>query len=327
MVDARMPWHHQVGHDDQVAGARVIRVEDGSGDGARLVEVWTPGGLQADLLLDRALDVHAVRVGGRSVAWIGPPGLARRHAYEPAGFGWLRTFHGGLVVTCGLEHFGGPAARSAAEYAPPDERQIELGEHGRISHQAAALLRCEVVRGVDPAIVVTGEVTQAALYAEQFRLRRTYRFLLDDPEIELTDEVTNVGSLPTRQVIVYHMNFGYPLVDERTGLNMETAAGPMRAEYGPLGPATPEQVDRVELARDRAGWAHASIVNPAVGLSAHLAFDAATLPAFFIWKLARMRANVLGLNPASDWNSAEASPLEPGSTRTYRWRLRFPASS
>ena len=318
-----LPWELQVAHDEQMYGSRLVRVEDGSGEGARLLEVWTPTGLQVDFVLDRAFDLHTVRFRGRPISWMGPSGLQRRHQHEPIGFGWLRTFHGGLVITCGLEHFGSPAVRSAAEFAPPDDRRVELGEHGRISHQGASLVRCEVEAGTEPAFVIAGQVRQAALYGEQYVLRREYRLPLMRPEISLVDTVTNVGPLPTRHVLVYHVNFGYPLVDATAELAFDSDAGTIQETYGPLGPSTPEEVIAHRLVADADGWSEATIRNTDAALSVTIAYDASTLPVLYVWKLARHRANVLGLSPASHVTSDDAAPLEPGGQRSYRWCLRL----
>jgi hypothetical protein len=105
-----------------------------------------PSGLQIEVLLDRGFDLFTARFRGVPLSWMGPPGLRPRTLYEPGGFGWLRTFHGGLLVTCGLDHFGGPTRRPTPEHAPPDQRLVDFGEHGRVSHEAAALVRCEVAR-------------------------------------------------------------------------------------------------------------------------------------------------------------------------------------
>jgi hypothetical protein len=324
-VHLGLPWYLQVAHDEQMYGSRLVRIEDGSGEGARLLEVWTPAGLHIDFMLDRAFDIHTVRFGGRPISWMGPSGIKRRHQHEPTGFGWLRTFHGGLVVTCGLEHFGSPATRDASEFAPPDRRRVEFGEHGRISHQGASLARCEVEAGADPAFVIVGQVRQAALYGEQYVLRREYRLPLLRPEISLVDTVTNVGPLPTRHVLVYHMNFGYPLVDAPAMLTLDTDAGRIESRYGPLGPSTPEEVTAHRLLCDEEGWAEAAFRNPDASLSATLAYDTSTLPVLYVWKLARERANVLGLSPASHLVPDDADPLEADGRRTYRWRLRIGA--
>ena len=296
----RLPWQKLVAHDDQLFGSRVVRVEGGSGDGSRLLEVWTPAGLHLEFDLDRAMDLYTVRFEGQPISWLGPPGLQTRHQFEPSEFGWLRTFHGGLLLTCGLEHFGNPATGEGAQYAPPDGRQVHYGEHGRVSHQSASLDRCEVLGGADPYFSIVGTVVQASVYGEHYRLRREFQVSLLRPHISLTDTVTNVGPLPTRQVLLYHFNFGYPLVDAQTTYTLDTAAGPYTASFGLCHPDAPEQVDAFDPAPDPAGLSHASITSDALGLRADLAYETRTLPVLFVWRLPRDRANVLGFAPATD---------------------------
>ena len=322
-----LPWESLVASDEQMYGSRIVRVEGGTGDGIRLLEVWTPSGLQLEFVLDRALDLHTVRFRGQPISWLGPPGLRSRHAYEASGFGWLRTFHGGLLLTCGLEHIGNPATADGSEHAPPDDRQIHHGEHGRISHQGASLDRCEVVRDVQSHFSIVGHVTQAALYGEQFRLRREYRVSLLRPRISLTDTVTNVGPLPTRHGMLYHLNFGCPLVDAAASYALDTAEGRVGASFGPCSAAAPEQVDACEPAADDDGRSHASIENVAVGIRVDFAYATATLPVLLVWRLPRVRANVLGLAPASHRPPDAGEPLEPGSQRTYDWELELSATS
>ena len=43
---------------------------------------------------------------GLPLAWRSPAGDVHPSYYEPEGFGWLRSFAGGLLTTCGLDQFG-----------------------------------------------------------------------------------------------------------------------------------------------------------------------------------------------------------------------------
>jgi hypothetical protein len=325
-TDSSLPWASLVASDSQMYGSRIVRVEGGSGDGARLLEVWTPAGLRLEFTLDRALDIYDARLAGQPIAWMGPPGLKTRHEHEPTGFGWLRTFHGGLLVTCGLDHFGAPATRDAAEHLPPEPRDVHHGEHGRISHQSASLLRCEVALEPEPAFHIIGEVVQASLYGEQFILRRHYRVSLLHTEIELTDTVVNVGPLPTRLALLYHFNFGYPLVDAETTYLVNEGDGPVTRVFGRCTPDAREQVLRANPIPDGDGVARAGINHRPTGRGIELAYDAATLPALFVWSLPRTRANVLGLAPASAWSPEVGDRLEPGSKRTFHWTLSMSGS-
>jgi hypothetical protein len=68
------------------------------------------------------------------LAWVSPTGVVAPHFRELQGEGWLRSFGGGLLVTCGLQNVGEPSERGGEE----------LGLHGRISNTPAALLAREV---------------------------------------------------------------------------------------------------------------------------------------------------------------------------------------
>src|SRR4030095_2266587 len=109
-----------------LAGIQRITLAKGRADGMRVADVWTGGGLRFRILLDRALDVHSAEHAGRPLAWI-HPALAGPEQYDPEGHGWLSTFGGGLVTTCGLTHYGQP--------------EEGYGLHGRISHTRAAAVR------------------------------------------------------------------------------------------------------------------------------------------------------------------------------------------
>lgn len=311
-------------HSDQLSGTRLVQVTDGSGAGMRILEVWTRAGLHAEILLDRGFDLFTVRHRGVPVSWAGPPGLRSATAYEPTGFGWLRTFHGGLVTTCGLEHFGGPASRAVPELAPPDDRVVHYGEHGRISHQGADLIRRETVRTpAGDVIVLTGEIRQAALYAEQFVLRRTVEIPVDRPEIRLTDTVTNISSLPARNALLYHVNLGYPLVAPGTEVSALLDRGPHSEAFPPLTPDAPEQVELWPVVPGSGGDSRITVASPSGSPQLELSYDAATLPALFVWKLPRSRVNVLGIAPASAASPDDAPILGTGESVEYRMSFRI----
>lgn len=99
-----------VGHMDQVAGIKLLEATDGLARSSRMFQVWTGTGLSFHVLADRALDISACRYKGVPLAWASAVGDVHPTYYEPEGAGWLRSFQGGLLVTCGLDHFGYPSS-------------------------------------------------------------------------------------------------------------------------------------------------------------------------------------------------------------------------
>ncbi|NOZ71793.1 MAG: DUF4432 family protein, partial [Chloroflexi bacterium] len=113
-----------VGHMDQVAGIKQLEAAEGLARGSRILQVWTGSGLTFDVLADRGLDISTCRYKGIPLAWASPVGEVHPAYYEPEGLGWLRSFAGGMLVTCGLDQWG-----------PPNHDQgQEFGLHGRVSN-------------------------------------------------------------------------------------------------------------------------------------------------------------------------------------------------
>ena len=153
----------RVGHMDQVAGIKLLEAADGRERGMRILQVRTGAGLGFHVVADRGLDISACWYKGIPLGWISPVGEVHPAYYEPEGLGWLRSFQGGLLVTCGLDHFGSP-------YRDADE---ELGLHGRISNLPAKCVnyRTEWV-GDEYEMEISGEVRQTRVFGENLELRR-----------------------------------------------------------------------------------------------------------------------------------------------------------
>ena len=259
-------WLSKVGDQSQLFGSRLIRLADGSGEGSRLLQVWTAAGLAFDIAVDRGFDIYRVFFRGRGVDWLGPSGFRSRFEYEPPGWGWLRNFHGGLLGTCGLDHVLFPITRKVPEYGFPADRDVEFGLHGRVSNQAAELVAREIEAGNDgPVIRIRGVVNQSALYNETLLLDRVITVPALGSQIEVVDAVYNRGFRPTHHEMLYHINFGYPLVDAGTRIQLESQHGREELIVGDPQPDFSEQVIPHDMASDEKGRANARIVNPVTG--------------------------------------------------------------
>ncbi|HXK09246.1 MAG TPA: aldose 1-epimerase family protein [Vicinamibacteria bacterium] len=288
-----------VGGMSQLAGIRLVELADGRARGMRAVEVWTGSGFRFQVLADRGLDLGAAEHAGRPLAWLhpalGPPAL-----HERAGLGWLRTFGGGLVTTCGLDHFG-----------PPDPEGEGYGLHGRASHLPAESLRLrQEWRGEDYVLEVEGETRQARLFGENLRLERRLSTRLGAASLVLEDRVTNEGYRPASLAVLYHCNFGFPVVspdsellvrDRSVAARDDAARDGLSAHlrFGPPQRGFAEQVFFHEPRVDATGRAAAAIVNRAIGFGAFVRWRAAELPVLSHWKMAGEGEYVCGLEPCT----------------------------
>ncbi|MEP7088880.1 MAG: aldose 1-epimerase family protein [Nocardioidaceae bacterium] len=310
----------RVGSLAQVARVESLVETDGPGRGTRRLRVVNGGGLELDLLPDRALDIGAATYDGVPLAWLSSTGFAGPGAYEPAGRGWLRTFGGGLLTTCGLDSFGPPA----------DDEDGVAGMHGRIGRLPAQVTRAEASL---EGITVSGVVRQTAVFAENLVLRRTISTDIGSSAFRVQDNVTNEGSSVSPHMVLYHVNLGWPLLDEGSVVEIPhaaveprdaDAASGLRRRYdvGAPVPGFREQVFIHHAASEHV----ATVTNEARGLRLTLRYSE-TLPALFQWKMTAPQHYVLGLEPANTpeiqgREAARASGrlprLDPGQSVDYR---------
>lgn len=289
-------WRDLVGHPDQHAGTRIVEVLDGSGYGSRILEVWNATGLECDILLDRGFDIYKARYRGMPLSWLAPTGLQLPEAYEPGGFGWLRSFHGGLLTTCGFEHAGNPVRQRVPEYLAPDDRLTDFGEHGRIGSQRAELEVRRISEEDEPSIELIATVRQAALHAENITLRRHITIPVAGSEIRIHDRVTNEASTGTPHAVLYHINLGYPLID---GEQTHIRAASQTYSTSPLTTDALERVWPLVGQPGAEGSETVEVTNSALPWKVQLEYDSSTLPRCVAWEIARTGVNVLGLAPTT----------------------------
>jgi hypothetical protein len=332
------------GHPEQVAGADLLRREDGSERGVRVVRMRT-GEIDVDVVVDRALDIGLAAIRGVPVAWLSPAGLAGPWYREPHGFGTFRTFFGGLLTTCGLEHTLGPTADDVGHFRYPGKDTEAFPLHGRLSTTPARLTGY----GLDldasvPRVYVEGEVRQAAVFGEVLVLRRRIEADLGGRVLRLADEVRNEGYAPTPHMVLYHVNLGWPLV--APGARVDAAVGEPRvatpaaegADWRLVGEPVRGAVEQVwehTPRPDPDGVVHACVRNAAVGdgraVGVEVAYDASTLPRLFQWRVMGEGHYVIGLEPGNlriegrqaARAAGELVVLDPGETRRYRLELRL----
>jgi hypothetical protein len=323
-----------VGHPDQIAGIDALEFADGRERGTRAFQVYTGSGLRYTVLADRALDITACTHNGASLAWHAPVGNVHPAYYEPHGIGWLRSFAGGLLTTCGLDQFGAPSSHGGEEY----------GLHGRISSTPAEQVAYRTYwSGDDYLLEISGEMRQARLFGENLVLRRRILSRLGSDIIEVHDTVTNEGFAPQPHMILYHCNLGFPLISPQSLLRIPASHTHPRDVVAQAGADTwsqfdaptagyAEQVFRHEtIAHD--GWVQVEVENPLLSLKLQIAYPLQALPHLFQWKMMGQGAYVLGIEPANSsaiqgraaaHSSGDLPVLQPGESAAYQ--LRFTVS-
>jgi len=300
------------GHPEQVVGAELLRREDGAERGVRLVRLRT-GELDAEVVVDRALDLGCVSVRGVPVAWLSPTGLAGPWYREPYGLGTFRTFFGGLLTTCGLDHTLSAADDSVEEFRYPGKATQHFPLHGRVSTTPGRLSGYgTALDGPRPHVFVEGEVRQATVFGENLVLRRRIEADVGGRVLRIRDAIRNEGYAPTTHAILYHVNIGWPVlapeacvvasVGEPRVVSEAAHGKDWRSVEEPDASAV-EQVWEHTPRSSAAGLVRAAVLNPDLGsgraAGVEVAYNSATLPRLFQWRVMGVGHYVVGLEPGN----------------------------
>jgi len=300
----------------QFAGVRLLTLADGVERGVRLLEFRTGSGLRFTVLIDRAFDIGECEFKGQAIGWQSPTGF--RHPglidYEgEAGLSFARSFSG-LLVTCGLDHVCGPYEAPADNYGYPGRATIKHSLHGRLTTIPAQLTGYgESWRGDECVLWAEGIVRQSAMFAEDLHLHRRIEADVGGVEIRVTDRVVNHGFRRTPHMFFYHVNLGYPLLDEGARylapIDEVVFAAHAGERYRAQGVgyqrmAAPsddfvEQVWQHEAAADASGETTVALVNDRLALGFAVTTRKDQLPCLYEWQDFQSGHYALGIEPST----------------------------
>ncbi|MEX1297232.1 MAG: aldose 1-epimerase family protein [Candidatus Limnocylindrales bacterium] len=324
----------RIGDLSQLVSTRATRLSDGNEDGTRVIDARAAGGISALILADRGLDLGPVWAAGHQVSWQSPTGVVHPAYYHAED--WLRSFHGGMLLTCGLQNVG----------LPSEDEGRSHGLHGRISHVAARDVTHRVVEEDGRLVAeVSGEMRETDVFGADLRLRRRITLPMGETVVHVRDEVVNEGFEPAGLMLLYHVNVGYPVVADDAVLITPPAEVTPRDENAARGmdqrtafPAPRdgfvEHVFRHELLPTDAPSVSASIVNPRFeptgGIGLTVSWDPRELPRMWQWRMLGPGMYVTGLEPANCTLSGRAANreegtleyLEPGARRSFGVSIR-----
>lgn len=332
----------RVGHISQVGGVQLLAAENGPSRGVRLLEFRTGTGFSFKVGVERGMDVGYCEYQGASLAWIPPTQLAGPWYFEQQEeFGWLRTALGGFCNSCGMIHIGNPETASVTEYNFPARPTQRYGVHDRMALIPAELLQFgERWEGDTCILQAVGRVVQAQAYGENLVLTRRYTASLGESRFFMHDEIENAGYLPTVHMLLYHINVGFPFVDEGSELIAPFGDTP-RVLFGQADPHRPEDYSRFiapqkdwtqqtfehMMLADEEGHVPIAIANAQLGrsgLAMYVTYNQRQMPRYIEWRMMGEGQYAVGIEPCTNSfgreevrQAGELIVLQPGEKRIY----------
>ena len=146
---------------------------------------------------------------------------------------------------------------------------------------------------------VSGVLRQAAIFGESFHVMRTIRCYLRRNCIELHDVIENRAFEAQPLMVMYHCNFGYPLLSEHAQLQLHAAETKPRdvVASGDLTQIQPPASGFAEQVFYHKGADCAVLRN--VDFGVRLSWDAGALPCLTQWNMFGAGDYVMGLEPGN----------------------------
>jgi len=330
----------RTGGAGQLGGIERVVLDDGPARGTRAAILRTGTGLEAEVLLDRGLDLGRTSFRGQSLCYRAPGGDAHPAYFDPQGLSWLRTCGVGMLATCGLQNVGSPCE---------DEGRAH-GLHGGIGATPAHDVGVQAGwQGHAYRFRITGqvrEVTPLGFFGPNLCLTRTISSALGSNSILIEDRIVNEGFTPSALMFLYHVNIGFPVLDDGSRVLVAARKSEPRDATAKAGLASwnrgdapkagfAEQVFFHDVIPDAKGTGKAALVAPeregagAAPLGLCLEYDAKAMPRLIQWKQMGAGVYVMGLEPANCLVMGRAEErkrgtlpmLAPGEEREFRLRL------
>ena len=315
-----MKAENYIGHPSQLRGVEEHRLVGGKGDGLRLFEVTNGCGLEMTVSADRNCDISRLRVNGINLSYMSPCGYVVPAYYDSIGSNWLQSFTAGYLTTCGLQNVGTPNTDEGVDYPLHGSIANFPAEHAWFTEEA-------------DAFVVHGLVRDETIFGRKLTLAREIRVSKADNSFVIRDTITNTGDAPEPFEILYHMNMGYPLLDEDSVITIPSVKVTPRDDH-----AAEDIENWMHMEVPQAGYQErcyyhafadrkglARIWQPKKNIGLEITFDANELDGFVEWKMMGVRDYVLGLecgNCLPDGRdvmrrTGMLKNLQPGESKTY----------
>jgi len=289
----------KIGNERQIAGTRHCILTEGGALGVRAIDVKTGGGLEYTILPDRGLDISLASFKGLNLTYLSPQGELHPAFYNAYENEWLRTFFAGLLTTCGPTNIG-PACE--------DDGQ-KLGQHGRFNVTPATRVSDQTDFEAGK-IEITGCLNNYVLFGEKISVKRSIISPIGKNTIFIRDKITNYGGFPVPYAMLYHINFGFPLLDEHTISYVNSSSVEGYDERSQADISNVYSFRNPDMSNLELNYLHrfegvengyASVFNDKLedGFGVSVKFNSDNLPFLTHWKMAGVRDYILALEPSN----------------------------
>lgn len=298
----------------------------GRQEGVEIVTIDN-GTMQIVVCPTRGMGILKVTMGDMQLKWDSPVEEVVHPKFvnltSRGGLGWLEGFNE-FLCRCGLENNGHPGTDTFINNVG-EEAQMELTLHGKIANIPASSVVVEVQQTAPYTIRLRGQVNERFLFGPKLELRTALEVLPGRSSFRITDIVHNSGAQEQEFQMLYHANYGAPLLEQ--GAQLLVPAGDVKPfnDHAAKGlddwnvydqPTTGfvEQVYLLNLKGDRNSDTTVLLHNKAKSRGVSMSWNLKQLPYLTVWKNTGAVADgyVTGIEPGTNYPNNRSVEREHG---------------
>ena len=294
----------KISNQRQMASLTRYTVTEGREKGLEIIDC-NNGNIRFLLNVSKACDMMQLYHRGENVSFISKNGFTKRETP------FMNRFEGGMIYTCGLDSVGG---REGFEV------------HGSLHNIPAVITRAECG---EAGITVEAEIRDTELFGKNLVFKRRITSPVGGDSVTVEDTLVNEGFRDEDYCLLYHINVGYPMLDEGARVELDAERCTPRTPWSRENEKTAFEVSLPEPNREECCYflklrrPTASLVNQKLGKAFRLEYSADTLPCFVEWQSMASGDYALGLEPCTAEldDTFAYRVIEPGERIAFRLSL------
>lgn len=303
----------------------------GKQEGSKVLTITSKNGLTIALSPTRGMDLLHVNGHGVRLGWDSPVEEVVNPAYinleSRNGLGWLEGFNE-MMVRCGFEWTGHPVSKDGVLYTL----------HGKAGNTPASKVEVIVDDKAPHEIRIRGLLKETTFKKAKLETWTELRYVPGADSFTVHDVLTNHADYPHDYQIIYHSNFGTPLLEKdahfiaplksvspfndyaKTGLNDWNVYGAPTKDFD-------EMVFNLVPKADANGKTVAAVINSKGDKGASIEFDTHQLPLLTMWKNTDTlkQGYVTGIEPGTNYaypvtiekEQGRVKQLQPGQSTEF----------
>lgn len=295
----------KLGNPEQIINAYELKFDQGPAKDKSVILVHN-GGLELMFSKDNGLDILYLKYNGKNVSFLSKNGITNDDKE------FIKRFEAGFLYTCGMDCISdcvpGKPMHGSIHITPAEQVSISIDQE---------------------KVTVTGKVKDTALFGKNLILHRNFNVYSD--RVEINDVIENRAYVDDEYVMLYHVNYGYPFLDEDLEIKMDLIKSVGRTPFATQGLSEQFKIIPPVDGGEEACFynylkeGNVSLVNKKLGVAVQMDYDIDALPLNIMWKSMVSGDYALGIEPTTSIFEEQfhLSPIKKGEKKEFKLSIKF----